>query len=305
MGTSYRVRLAATLDATERAAVTTAITRELALVDERMSAWRPDSELTRFNERRTVEAQRLSPETFEVLLEAERVAAETGGAFDVTVGPLVEAWGFGARGAGGPPPTAARLDTLRSRVGWRLLVLDPIQGTAAKGHPELVLDLDGIAPGYAVDRIATALEQLGWSDYLIEIGGEVRGRGRNEDGRVWRVGIERPEAAPGTLARLVALDGSALATSGDARNFRVVSGRRLTHLIDPRTGEPAAHALASATVLAPLCITADALATALMVMGPDEALAFAERKGLAVLLQVREGDGFAERISSRFPQPPG
>jgi thiamine biosynthesis lipoprotein len=305
MGTTYRVRLAPALDPVARAAVTTAIERELALVDQRMSAWRADSELTHFNEQRTTGPQRLSPEIFEVLVEAERVAALTDGAFDATVAPLFAAWGFGARASAAAPPDAAQLAALRARVGWHLLALDPIQGTAAKGHPDLALDLDGIAPGYAVDRIAAALEELGWTDYLVEIGGEVRARGRNEEGLPWRIGIERPESTPpGDPARVVSLDGMAAATSGDYRTFRVVDGRRLAHIIDPRTGEPIANTLASATVLAPLCITADALATALMVMGPDQALAFAEREGLAVLLQVREGQGFVERVSSNFPAEP-
>ncbi len=301
MGTTYRVRLAETVDPAARAAVTARIARELELVDERMSAWRPDSELTRFNDWRTTEPQPISPETLEVLVEAEGVAQRTGGAFDVTVAPLVAAWGFGARASTGPPPDSARLAALRARVGWERLRLDPIQGTAAKDHPEMALDLDGIAPGYAVDRLAAALEELGWTDYLVEIGGEVRARGRNAAGEPWRVGVERADATSEQLARVVPLGDSALATSGDYRSTRIAGGRRLSHIIDPRTGRPAAHALAAATVLAPRCITADALATALMVMGPDDALAFAERQGLAVLLQVRENGQLVERTSTAFP----
>jgi thiamine biosynthesis lipoprotein len=301
MGTTYRVRLGEALEAPARGAVTAAIERELALVDGRLSAWRADSELARFNAQPTTAPQPVSPEMLEVLVEAERVAAATGGAFDVTVGPLVEAWGFGPRGVPGPPPAPSALAALRARVGWELLVLDPIQGTAAKRRPELVLDADGIAPGYAVDRIAAALEELGWIDYLVEIGGEVRARGSGPEGDPWRVGVERADAPPGTVLRALALDGGALATSGDYRSARTVASRRVSHILDPRTGEPVAHTLAAATVLAPRCVTADALATALMVMGPDEALAFAEREGLGVLLQVRENGALVERASSSFP----
>lgn len=300
MGTTYRVQVAQELEDDRRAAVNAAIERELALVDRLLSGWRPDSEVARLNGHRAPAPFPLSPETLEVLVEAERVAVATDGAFDVTVGPLVAANGFGSHPAA-RPPSASELAALRRRVGWRLLALDPIQGTATKGHPELEVDLDGIAPGYAVDRIAAALEELGLLDYLVEIGGEVRASGRSAEDEVWRVGIERPVAEPGELVTSVPLDGMAAATSGDYRSFRLVDGARLTHILDPRSGLPLAHALASATVLHERCMTADALATALMVLGPEEALVLAEREGLAVLLLVRDGQGgFTERRSSAF-----
>jgi len=300
MGTTWTVRMAEALDEETSAAVEGTIVAELERVDAAMSTWREDSELSALNRHRDTTPFALSADTAAVLAEALRIGDVTGGAFDVTVGPLVEAWGFGPGQPEGEPSEAA-VRELKAATGLDKLRLDPGAGTVAKAVPTVEVDLSGIAKGYAVDRVAEALEALGHERYMVEVGGEVRARGRNPDGEIWRIGIERPDAVRGSLQRIVPLDDAALATSGDYRNFRLVDGVRLTHILDPREGAPVHHRLASVTVLHPSCTTADALATGLMVLGPDDALALAERQGLAVLLLIRDGQGgFEERSSPSF-----
>lgn len=300
MGTTWTVRLGEPLEEEAVAGVRAAIEAELERVDAAMSTWREDSELSTLNRHRETTPFALSADTAAVLAEALRVGDLTGGAFDVTVGPLVEAWGFGAHAAQ-QPPSEVELRRLRAATGLDKLRLNPGAGTIAKRVPTVEIDLSGIAKGYSVDRVAEAIETLGHERYMVEVGGEVRARGRNPEGGPWRIGIERPDAARRSLQRIVPLEDAALATSGDYRDFRLVDGERLTHILDPRLGRPIHHRLASVTVLHPSCTTADALATGLMVLGPDDALALAERHGLAVLLLVRDGrGGFEERASPAF-----
>ncbi|MEZ5332002.1 MAG: FAD:protein FMN transferase [Thermoanaerobaculia bacterium] len=300
MGTTWTVRLAEALDEGRTEEVRAAIDAELELVDAAMSTWREDSEVTAFNRHRDTTPFALSADTAAVLAEALRVGDVTGGAFDITVGPLVEAWGFGSVPAD-EPPSRQRLAELERATGLDKLRLNPGEATLTKRVPEVEIDLSGIAKGYAVDRVAEALETLGHARYMVEVGGEVRLAGRNAGNEPWRIGIERPDAARGRLQRILSLSDTAVATSGDYRNFRVVDGERLTHILDPRAGRPIHHRLASVTVLHPSCTTADALATGLMVLGPDDALALAEQRDLAVLLLVRDGHGgFEERWSAAF-----
>ncbi|MCP4661996.1 MAG: FAD:protein FMN transferase, partial [bacterium] len=180
--------------------------------------------------------------------------------------------------------------------------LDPEANLLRKKEGDLVCDLSGIAKGYAVDRVAEAIAARGMSDTMVEVGGEVRAAGRNRAGRIWRIGIERPQLLRGSVQRVVALDGLALATSGDYRNYREHEGLRFSHIIDPRTGRPIRHRLASVSVVYPRCMMADALATGLMVMGPVEGWELALRQKLAALFLVREGDGFRERATPAFEE---
>lgn len=300
MGTTWTVRLAEALDEAEGDRVRRAIEAELELVDAAMSTWREDSEVSAFNRHHDTTPFALSADTAAVLAEALRVGDVTGGAFDITVGPLVEAWGFGSAPAD-EPPSRERLAELEAATGLDKLRLNPGAATLTKRVPAVEIDLSGIAKGYAVDRVAEALETLGHDRYMVEVGGEVRLAGRNVQNEAWRIGIERPDAARGDLQRILGLGDTAVATSGDYRNFRIVDGERLTHILDPRAGRPIHHRLASVTVLHPSCTTADALATGLMVLGPDGALTLAEQRNLAVLLLVRNGrGGFEERASSAF-----
>ena len=299
MGTSYSVTVPGA-EPGDEPPISAAVRDELELVDGLMSTYRSDSELSRFNRHRSLEPFALSPETFEVLAATRRASQLTGGAFDATVGPLVDAWGFGPAGATARPSDEV-VDRLLGHCGWAKLRLDPAARTAKKADPRLQCDLSAIAKGYAVDRISAALGKLGFRDHLVEIGGELVARGRNSEGQAWRVGIERPDASGRLVQRILRIRDVAVATSGDYRNFQGSGGERYSHVLDPRTGRPVSSRVASATVLDASATRADALATALMVLGEDAGAALAEREDLAVLMIVREGDsGLRESASSRF-----
>jgi FAD:protein FMN transferase len=301
MGTAYTVKIAApALAETVRDDARAAVARALDDVVARMSAYLPDSELSRFNDHAATTPFPLSPDTLAVFALAERVAAETSGAFDVTVAPVVDAWGFGPSKAQRVVADAERA-ALAPRVGYRMLAVDTAAGTATKARPDLRADLSGIAKGYGVDRAALALEALGITDYMIEAGGEVRARGRNAEGRPWQIGIEEPDATPQRARYVVPLAGLAMATSGDYRIYFERDGRRYSHEIDPASGRPIAHGLASVSVVAKDCAYADAMATGLIVLGPDRGFAVAERDRLAAYFVVRGPDGrLVERQTSAF-----
>ena len=309
MGTTWSV-IASRLDPShaELRRARVAVEEQLATTERLMSTWDPDSELSRFNRHVSTDPFRLSPQAREVLSLALEVSEKTAGAFDVTVGPLVSAWGFGA-GARSPArrPETAELAEIRARVGFRFLELDPFKATVRKRRADVICDLSGIAKGFAVDEAARALTDLGWTDFLIEVGGEVRARGRRPDGEIWRVGVERPDASGRAVQAVVALADRAMATSGDYRSFRIESDdrrgdERLSHVIDPRTGRPVSHHLASVSVVHGDAALADAWATALLVLGPEQGFALAEAEGIGAYFITRTGDDtFATRATHDFP----
>jgi thiamine biosynthesis lipoprotein len=302
MGTTWSVKIAdLDLGAKERDAIAEAIADELERVDRLMSTWNPDSELSRFNRHASSAPFAVSPETFAVFEIAEQVSEQSEGAFDITVGPLVAAWGFGATDRPPQPPTPAELADIEGRVGWRLIHLDPSAQTISKAHPEAQCDLSAIAKGYAVDRVADALLALGQEDFLVEIGGELRARGAKLDGRRWRIGIERPGTGTRSTQIILEVSDRALATSGDYRSYYEEKGERISHTIDPLAGRPIRHGLASVSVIHGSATWADALATALNVMGPERGVAWAESEGLAAFFLVRdEPEGFREIATSAF-----
>ena len=293
MGTRYVVKIAgaaAAMGAARRERLAADVHAALEDVDRRMSLYRPDSELMRFNRHASTAPLPLSADLYAVLAAGQRVAALSHGAFDISVAPLVNAWGFGAEPRRLAPPDAGRMPP-PAAIGWQGLQLDAGSRSARKVHPSLQADLGGIAKGYGVDLAARALEAHGIGDYMIEVGGEVRSRGVNARGQPWRIGIERPDAVPPRPYLIVPLRDAAMATSGDYRNFFTHAGRRYSHEIDPRTAAPIAHGLASVTVVAGDAMTADALATALIVLGPERGWALAQQQGLAAYFIVRGEDG--------------
>jgi len=301
MGTTYTVKVVApALSETERLATQDAIRAALDAVDRSMSTYKPESELSRFNGYGGGRPFRLSPATVHVLLLAREVSAATGGAFDVTVGPLVNAWGFGpVRRA--EPPTEAELEAVRARVGYQKLVIDAQALTVTKEHPDMYVDLSAIAKGYAVDQVASALDGRGLANYMVEVGGEVRAKGRNAAGVPWQVGIERPDSIEQRAQIVVPMANLSMATSGDYRNYFEKDGRRYSHEIDPKTGHPIRHRLASVTVVASECALADAYATGLLVLGPEKGYALAAERGLAAyFLEHRPDGGFSERQTPAF-----
>jgi thiamine biosynthesis lipoprotein len=301
MGTSYSVKLdVPSLNLDDRELVASVIRARLDEVNGLMSTYDPESELSRFNASRTTEPQPMSAATLEVFEVAERVSAASGGALDVTVGPLVEAWGFGVAGQPPEPPSDELLTELAERVGYRLLSVDTDGGTLAKANPEVEADLSAVAKGYAVDRVAEALDSLGYHRYLVEVGGELKAGDAKADGSSWRVAIETPNAAVRQIYGVVELAREGVATSGDYRNFYELDGVEYAHLIDPRTSRPARHSGASVSVIHPSTTAADAWATALSVLGPEEGFEVAERVGLAALFITRSADEFTARATTEF-----
>jgi FAD:protein FMN transferase len=304
MGTTYLVRLAEGVSESERRVVARTIEDALEDVDSKMSNYRPDSEISRFNEAQAGVPVPISRETFDVVTEAARVSELTGGAFDVTVAPLVRLWGFGP-GSSSPtePPSEEAIAKAKSRVGYGRLDLDDDSLTLTKEAPYVECDLSAIAKGYAVDRVAEALEARGYGDYMVEVGGEVRTLGKNAGGEAWRLGIEKPLPGTRDVQRIVTLSGLSLATSGDYRNFHELGGKLRSHLIDPRNGRPVEHQLASVSVVDQTCMTADALASGLLVLGPEAGYELAVAKDLSVLFLIRTEDGkVEERATPAFAQ---
>ncbi len=311
MGTTYTVKVAwvqadSSQDKTNRAAeIEARVAGELRQTNDAMSTYIEDSEISRLNRAAENVPFGVSPELYDVLQMARQVSEETGGAFDVTVAPAVDAWGFGPQPPAELPPAEEALDALRNSIGFDKLHLDDAAHTVTKLAPGMRIDLSAIAKGYGVDRVALALENLGYTHYMVEIGGEVRTAGHNRDGVPWRIGIEQPTAGGRSVRRTVPLSGLAMATSGDYRNFRDEDGMHYAHTIDPRTARPVTHSLASVTVLHGQCAMADAYATAFMVLGPEEGRATAERLGLPVLFILHAGgDAFEERVTTAFPGAP-
>ncbi len=291
MGTSYSLKLYAPgLGSTAAEAAHAAVAGAFADIVERMSLHDAGSELSRFNRHALTAPFAVSAETFAVFEQARQASARSAGAFDATIAPAVAAWGFGpAARPGIPAPELLR--AARETVGWRGLGLDPAALTVAKHSPEISVDFSGIAKGHAVDVASRALDALGHARYLVEAGGEIRTRGRNADGRPWQIAIERPDAVPQRAYRIVPLTDLSMATSGDYRIYFERDGERYCHEIDPASGCPIRNGLASVTVVAPACAFADAMATALMVMGPTAGLAFAVEQGLAAHFIARDADG--------------
>jgi thiamine biosynthesis lipoprotein len=299
MGTSYHVTVIDPPGGTSAAQYQSDIDAVLERIDASMSTWRPDSEISRLNAAAVGEDIGLSAELHAVLSESLAVTRLSDGAFDVTVAPALAAWGFGPGSAGPRMASAEQLAALSGQVGIHGLLLQDAPPALRKLAPRSI-ELSAIAPGYAVDLLAAAFSARGLRDFMIEIGGEVRTSGRNAQGKGWRIGVEQPDAPPGTPAIAVLPGQGAVSTSGDYREFFVAQGRRYSHTIDPRTLRPVSHTLASVTVIAPSCMRADAMATALMVLGPEQGLALAEREGLAVYMLLRVPDGFEARQSSAF-----
>ena len=304
MGTTWSVVVPEPPDGVDARRLQQVVDEVFRDVNATLSTYDPSSELSRFNQSESTAPVAASPMLCEVIAIAADVGAATDGAFDVTVGPLVGLWGFGSAGdaAGARAPDAATLAGARAQVGRDKLVVDRAAGTLRKTVPELAVDVDGIAPGFAVDRIAARFEDLGVQRYLIELGGELRGRGVSPDRRPWRVAIEAPLGGERQPYTLVALDGQGLSTSGDYRDSRVVDGRRVSHTIDPRTGTPVGHRLASVTVVHRTAALADAYATAFMVLGPQDGFELAARLRIPALFIVRSEDGqeFTERATEPF-----
>ncbi|AZT84367.1 FAD:protein FMN transferase [Marinobacter sp. NP-4(2019)] len=299
-GTQYHINVVLTDNESHLENLGSGIEQVLEDVDASMSTWREDSELSRLNRREDQSAWiELSEPLYEVLATAARVSELTDGAFDVTIGPVVNLWGFGPEARPDEVPDENELQAKLEATGYENIELrsDP---PALRARKPQYIDLSAIAKGYAVDAVARYLDNAGVEAYLVEIGGEVRVNGRKPNGDAWRLAIEEPVSERRQINRVVALDSQAMATSGDYRNYYESDGRRYSHTIDPETGKPIRHNLASVTVIADNCMLADALATGFNVMGYERAQALATRENIAAYFIVRSDNGFEVHYTPAF-----
>lgn len=303
MGTQYHVTAFVKKDM-DINSLHAGIIERLAEVNAVASTYQKDSELSLLNKQASEQTQypmsvAISAELQTLLVASEQVYQESQGAFDISVGPLVNRWGFGPDDKAGVP-SEQEISELKSSIGQDALVIEEGKLTL---NAKRTLDLSAIAKGWGVDVVGEYLEQQGVNSYLIDIGGEVRAKGLKEDNEKWRVAIERPTAKVGDAKKVqlvLGLKNQSLATSGDYRNYFEDKGRRYSHTINPQTGYPVTHGLASVSVIYENCMLADAYATAISVLGPEKGLEFAKNNELAVYLIVRVGDKFEERYSPLF-----
>lgn len=311
MGTTYSIRLAGSaLTRSQLVDLRAEVDRALAEVNRQMSHYDPDSELSRFNRSRSTAPFAVSAPFASVVRFAVELHRRSGGLFDPTLGPLINLWGFGPAGRIENPPTPEQVRSTLRTVGGRHLSV-PSDTEIGKDIPELQLNLSAVAKGYGVDEAARVIRARGLANVFVEIGGEVATFGHNAVGGKWRVGVETPDprAIPGeSLEAVLELSDLAVATSGDYRNFfEDAQGRRYAHILNPHTGYPAKHNLASVSVVASSCLVADGLATTLFVMGAEEGMEWLKgQPGAEALFIVRHPDGtFAQLASPGFEKLTG
>ncbi len=275
-------------------------------VNAKMSTYDPNSELSRFNQSTQINsAVEISNDLATVIQEAIRLNRLTEGALDVTVGPIVNLWGFGPEKRVDKRPTPEQIVERQAWVGIDKLKLTEHNGkfSLEKSVPQLYIDLSAIAKGFGVDKVAAYLDDIGTQNYMVEIGGEIRAKGKNIANKYWQIAIEKP-AFDGSreVDQIIQLNNLSMATSGNYRNYFEENGIRFSHEIDPKTGAPVQHHLASITVLTPSAMTADGFSTGLFVLGEEKALQIAEQQGLAVYIIVKTDKGFETQMSSAFKQ---
>lgn len=295
MGTSYHVTVAS--DQPAPADLADQVQGILDGIDQMMSTYRDDSELMQLNRQPLGEGMQVSEPLWEVLSLSSQVFVWSGGAFDPAVGRLVNLWGFGPARNGDVIPTNEAIDAALTDSGLQFVEFG--NNRRVTRHRNVSIDLSAVAKGYAVDQVADYLESVALTDYLVEVGGEMRVSGNNAQGGLWRVAIESPDMT-GEVERVVELAGGAVATSGDYRNYFELLGKRYSHTIDPRTGRPVTHNLASVTVLAERCAAADAMATAFSVLGAEQALEIANKGDIPIYVIVRESGTFKAKFSDAF-----
>lgn len=268
-------------------------------VDRQMSTYRADSVIETFNELPAGSCMAVPDGVRELIQAGERLSEESNGAFDLTIEPLLNLWGFGPKGEGERVPTAEQISETQQNVGYRHL---RIEGEQLCKDAAVEVDFNSIAAGYSVDAVAARLKQSGIDSFLVEITGELIAVGRKPDGSPWRIAIEAPHDNERVAQRVIDLDGYGVSTSGDYRNFFEENGKRYSHTIDPRKGAPIDHQLAAVTVFDRSTLRADGLSTVLMVMGQDVGLAYAQEHGIAAFFVIREGQGFVSKSTAAFDE---
>lgn len=301
MGTSYSIKLAP--EAQQKIALASLkekINLRLTDIDNTMSTYKQDSDISRFNRHSSEMWMPISAETMTVISTAQEVSRLSNGAFDITIGNLVNLWGFGPTINIEVMPDVNTIQSLLSQVGYHQLSLRQTSPALRKSNNAIYLDLSAIAKGYAVDAIAQLLLDNQIQNFLVEIGGEIITHGSKQQQQPWVIGIESPIAEQRSIRKRLHLPDVAMATSGDYRNYFENQGVRYSHTIDPATGYPIKHRLVSVTVIDASCMRADALATAIMVMGPESGLKFAEQQQLAIFMLIKQNDNYIEKHSTAF-----
>ncbi|MGD2088623.1 MAG: FAD:protein FMN transferase [Candidatus Aminicenantes bacterium] len=307
MGTTYMVKIvkpgdekfASRHELTKK--VTVDVENLLKKVNDQMSTWIEDSEISRFNRYTGPQWFEVSSGTALVIAEALRVSKESGGAFDITVGPLINLWGFGPDGTVKRIPGEEEIKRVMEEIGYQKLSVRLSSPAIKKEEPGIYCDLSAIAKGFGVDQVAAYLDSRGFFHYLVEVGGEVRAKGLNHNNQIWRVAVASPDPQSGSpYQKIIRLKDASMATSGDYFNYFEKDGVRYSHTIDPTTGKPITHKLASVTVIHESCMTADAMATAINVLGPGKGYQLAIKENLAVFMIIRGKAGFIERMTPRF-----
>lgn len=297
MGSTYSVKYVAGDAAAGAGQIDSQVQAILARIDEQLSTYRADSLVSRFNQLPADSCLELPAEMLELVRVGEQLSGESAGAFDLTIEPLLDLWGFGPQSRGEQVPDAEAIAAARLRTGHQHL---RISGAQLCKDAAVQLDFNSMGAGYAVDQVSAMLEQQGIDNYLVEITGELKARGHKPDGSAWHIAIEEPQAGQQVAARVLALDGLAVSTSGDYRNYFEKDGKRFSHTIDARTGTPITHRLASVSVIDASAQRADGLSTLLMLLGPDQGYEFARQAGVAALFIRHTGQGFASRTSPAF-----
>ena len=306
MSTTWQVTLRELPENSSREAIQGEIEATLERIESLASQWQPDTPVSRFNRTLDTHPFSVSSELLEILKAAERINHETEGAFDVTIAPLVNLWGFGPiEETRGKIPTDKEIEDALASMGQDKLMLLP-QSAIRKTRADLQIDLSALAKGYAIDQVAQRLDELGTMHYLIEFGGELRAKGTRSKGQGWQVGLEHPQTETNAtkIHRSLSLADGAVATSG---NYRLAftdpdTGQAYSHLIDPRTGRPVNHDLLAVSVLAPTAMEADAWATALLVLGPEKGLQLAEKENLDALFVERDPSGIQVLTTANLPR---
>lgn len=300
MGTTYQVKIVLPQGQILPEGIGEKIHTCLSKIDNLMSTYKPDSELSSFNQYKDNAPFPVSPETRDVFNISLEIARQTNGALDITVFPLVEIWGFGPTPIH-QPPTKEQIENARKNVDYQKIEILP-EGIK-KHNPEIQCDFSAVAKGYAVDKVAELLDQNSFHSYMIEVGGEVRVKGEKFPGTAWSIGIERPVSMEHSTFLAIKLKNQALATSGNYRNFYFWEGKKYSHEIDPHTGYPVPNTIASVSVIHSSCAYADAYATAFMVMGKEKAFSFAEENHIpALFIYPFNETEFKEQSTSAWKQ---
>lgn len=298
MGTTYHITVCSpAAEQVDTGQLKQDIDQLLVEINQEMSTYIKDSELSLFNQAEPNQWLPVAPAVVKVVSAGLKLSEDSDGAFDMTVGPLVNLWHFGPDPGKKTLPADEKIEAARKKVGYHHIQVQESPAALKKLIPDVYVDLSAIAKGYGVDAVAELIESRGIENYLVEIGGEMRARGVNQRGEAWKVGIEKPVSETRVVQKIVPLSNLSMATSGNYRNYFEVDGVSYSHTIDPRTGRPATHGLASVTVVGETCMNCDAIATCLMVLGPDEGYNWVQERDIAAYFIVKTDAGFTERFS--------